>query len=238
MRNRKSQLFKLFIAILIVIGAIVLYRLFADRLTLNDLHSHQNQLKTWLNEHYIFGLLVFLCTYIILVAVSLPGASLGSIAAGFLFGTWIGSLCIIVGATIGALIVFLLVRYFLRDWVSQRLTKRMQLFNEHVSDNALHYLLFLRLVPLFPFWLVNIAPAILKVRVSHFFWSTFLGIIPGSIVYVSIGSGLEHISTQQQLNLKIIFTPSVFLPLLGLGILSLIPIIVKHLQGKRHDSDD
>lgn len=225
-------------ATLIAIGMSILYGLFADTLSLSELQAHQQQLKTWLNEHYTLSLLSFVCAYIILVAISLPGASLGSLAAGFLFGTWVGSVCVIFGATIGALIVFLVVRYLLRDWVNQRLTTRMQAFNEHVSDNALHYLLFLRLVPLFPFWLVNIAPAILKVRTSHFFWSTFLGIIPGSVVYVSIGSGLEHISTQQQLNLKIIFTPSVFLPLLGLGMLSLIPIIVKLLQGKRHDTND
>ena len=177
-------------------------------------------------------------TYIIAVAISIPGAVILSLIGGFLFGIILGTLYVIISATIGATIIFLAARSAFHALLLAKATPWLEKMEKGFQKNALQYLLFLRLIPLFPFWLVNIVPALLNVRLRTYIIATFFGIIPGVLVYVSVGNGLDTLfQTGQTPDLGIIFKPAILLPLLGLAILSLIPVIFKKWKGKHYETN-
>lgn len=189
--------------------------------------EHQLILQTFINDHYFVAVGCFIFLYIILVALSFPGASFFTVLAGFLFGIYLGTLYVLIGATTGSLLIFLLVRkIFTRFFKSKnKLPQKMQ---SGFQKNAVSYLLFLRLLPIFPFWAVNIAAALFNVDLFVFVIITFIGIIPGTLIYVVLGSGLASIFMQnQEPNMLIIFEPKLFIPLALLAIFSLLPIIYR-----------
>jgi uncharacterized membrane protein YdjX (TVP38/TMEM64 family) len=178
--------------------------------------------------------LFYIAIYAALVALSVPGGAVLTIAGGFLFGTWLGALCAIVGATLGATAIFLAVRAGLGGLAERAGPLAAKLEAEFRAD-AFNYLLVLRLVPIFPFWLVNLVPALVGVKLRTFALATFLGIIPGSFVYASLGSGLG--SFVDEPDAGIVFRPSVLFPITGLALLALIPVGYKHWRRKRpHDA--
>ena len=190
----------------------------------------------WSKQHIIFVVLGFIGIYTICVACSIPGAIFLTLTSGFLFGPWLGTVCVVISATLGAFIVFLAVELALRDWVAKKATLWLNVMRQGFQRNAFPYLLFLRLVPLFPFWLVNIVPALLGISKRTFVIATFIGIIPGSFVYVLVGNGLGHVfDTNQTPNLNIITDPRVSIPLLALGLLALTPTVYKLFKRKQHD---
>jgi uncharacterized membrane protein YdjX (TVP38/TMEM64 family) len=168
--------------------------------------------------------------YAALVALSVPGAAVLTIAGGFLFGTWVGGLSAVVGATLGATAVFLAVRAGLGG-LAQRAGRFVGKLEAGFRANAFNYLLVLRLVPIFPFWLVNLVPALVGVRVATYILATFLGILPGTFVYASLGNGLG--SLVEEPDLAIIFKPSILVPIVGLALLALIPVGYKRWRGKK-----
>jgi uncharacterized membrane protein YdjX (TVP38/TMEM64 family) len=172
----------------------------------------------------------YIAIYGALVALSVPGAAVMTIAGGFLFGTWTGAVCAVIGATLGATALFVAARAGLGG-----LTRRAGRFAAKLEAgfraDAFSYLLVLRLVPIFPFWLVNLVPALVGVRLATFVLATFLGIIPGSFVYASLGSGLG--SVVEEPDLAIVFEPRVLLPVVGLALLALIPVGYKRWGLKR-----
>jgi uncharacterized membrane protein YdjX (TVP38/TMEM64 family) len=170
----------------------------------------------------------YIAIYGTLVALSVPGAAVLTIAGGFLFGTWIGAACAVTGATLGATVLFLAARAGLGG-LAQRAGRFVARLEAGFRADAFNYLLVLRLVPIFPFWLVNLVPALVGVRVATFVFATFLGIIPGSFVYASLGSGLG--SVVEQPDLTVVFAPRVLLPLIGLALLALIPVVCKRWLG-------
>ncbi|MGR4000707.1 MAG: TVP38/TMEM64 family protein [Alphaproteobacteria bacterium] len=176
----------------------------------------------------------FILIYLVVVALSIPGATFLTLLGGFLFGIITGTILVVSGATLGAIAIFLIARTAIAEPLAKRAGPKLEELRAGFEKNALFYLLFLRLVPLFPFWLVNIVPAALGMRLAPYALATLLGIIPGSAVYVSVGNGLSAIlQSGETPNLGIIFAPEVLLPILALAILSLVPIIIKKQRDKK-----
>jgi uncharacterized membrane protein YdjX (TVP38/TMEM64 family) len=220
---------------LLVAALVAAFALRLDRyLSFDQLAAHREWLLT---EVARLGLLAPLCYVVIYAAatgLSIPGAVLLTLVAGFLFGTLAGTAIVVVGATLGAIIVFLVARTAFGDVLRARAGKFIRKLEDGFRANALSYLLVLRLIPLFPFWLVNLVPAFLGVRLGTFAVGTFLGIIPGAFVYASVGSGLGAlIESGERPDLGIIFEPRVLLPLIGLALLALLPVAHKRLSGRR-----
>jgi uncharacterized membrane protein YdjX (TVP38/TMEM64 family) len=165
--------------------------------------------------------LLYIAAYAVLVALSVPGGVVLTIAGGFLFGTWLGGLCAVTGATFGATGVFLAARAGLGG-LAQRAGPFFGKLETGFRADAFNYLLVLRLVPLFPFWLVNLVPALAGVGLPTYLLATFIGIIPATFVYASLGNGLGDVVGQP--DLAIVFRPSVLLPMVGLAGLTLVPV--------------
>jgi len=174
--------------------------------------------------------LLYIAVYAGLVALSVPGAAVLTIAGGFLFGTWLGALCAVVGATLGATGIFLAARAGLGG-LAQRAGPLVGKLEAGFRADAFNYLLVLRLVFVVPFWLVNLVPALVGVRLSTFILATFLGIIPGSFVYASFGNGLGDVVGEP--GLGVLLRPSVLGPIIGLVILALVPVGYKRWRTKR-----
>ncbi len=178
--------------------------------------------------------LVFIAVYMAAVAFSLPGGALLTMTGGFLFGWIVGTLYSVVGASIGAVILFLATRTAFYDVFHAKAGRAVRKMEDGFREDAFSYMLVLRLVPLFPFWLVNIVPALLGVSLRTYAIGTFLGIIPGAFVYAGLGNGVDALLEQgKDPNLGIIFEPAVILPLLGLAVLALVPVAHKKLKARR-----
>ncbi|WP_198009884.1 TVP38/TMEM64 family protein [Legionella tunisiensis] len=170
-------------------------------------------------------------TYILTVAISVPGALFLTLTGGFLFGIFWGALYVIISATIGATLLFLAVHSALGEWLSQKTTQWITKMREGFHKNAFSYLIILRLIPIFPFWAVNIVSGLLKVKPKTFIMATFIGIIPGTFIYAMIGNNLGVLfDRNEKPDLHTIFSPEILLPLIGLALLLLLPIIYHQLK--------
>jgi uncharacterized membrane protein YdjX (TVP38/TMEM64 family) len=195
------------------------------------LAENRDRLKALVVGWGLVAPLAYVGLYTSLAALSVPGAALMTIAGGFLFGPWLGTLYAVLGATLGATILFLAARAGLAG-----LTKRAGPFVAKLEAgfrrDAFNYLLFLRLVPIFPFWLVNLVPAILGVPLRTFVVATLIGIVPGGLVYASLGHGLGVVAGEPDLG--VLMRPAVLGPVLGLAVLSLLPVAYRRLRGRHH----
>ena len=208
-------------------------------LDFSTLKQHRQELLQWNRQHYLLAVIGYLVIYQLAVAVSIPGAVYLTLLGGFLFGILAGTVYTVIGATLGSVWLFLAVNTALGNFFAHRSQKWIHKMRQGFVDNAFNYLLVLRLVPIFPFWVVNIVPALLGVSLKIFFWTTLIGIIPGSLVYTMLGNGLGHIlDVGQTPQLTIIFKPFILIPLLALALLSLLPVIYKHFKGKSHVKRD
>jgi uncharacterized membrane protein YdjX (TVP38/TMEM64 family) len=199
-------------------------------LTFGALAENRDWLGSLLARWGPLAPLLYVGVYAILVALSVPVGAVLTIAGGYLLGTWLGTLAAVVGATLGATGIFLAARAGLGG-LAQRAGPFVGKLEAGFRADAFNYLLVLRLVPIFPFWLVNLVPALVGVRLRSYMLATFLGIIPGTFVYASLGSGLGEIV--QEPDLGIVFHPSVLLPVIGLAVLALIPVVYRRWRGKR-----
>jgi uncharacterized membrane protein YdjX (TVP38/TMEM64 family) len=220
---------------LLVAALVAAFALRLDRyLSFDQLAAHREWLLAAVAR---LGLLAPFCYALIYAAatgLSIPGAALLTLVAGFLFGTLAGTAIVVIGATLGAIIVFLVARTAFGGVLRARAGPFIRKLEEGFRANALSYLLVLRLIPLFPFWLVNLVPAFLGVSLRTFILGTFLGIIPGAFVYASLGSGLGAlIESGEHPDLGIIFQPRVLAPLIGLAVLALLPVAYKKFHGSR-----
>lgn len=176
--------------------------------------------------------LVFIVGYAALVAVSVPGAGLLTITGGFLFGPWLGTGYTVIGATIGATIVFLAARAGLAGLAARAGPWAVRIA-AGFRDSGLNYLLVLRLIPLFPFWLVNLVAGAAGLRLSVFVLGTFIGIIPVTFILASLGNGLGRLVAEgRPPDADILFQPSVLLPIVGLAALALLPVFVKRWRSR------
>ena len=195
-----------------------------------DFHS---VLARFVLEQGIVAVFLFIGIYAGSVALSIPGASILSIAGGFLFGQWLGSLYVIVAATLGAVGVFFIAQTTVGYVFQKRTAPFHQRLKYRFQENAFNYLLLLRLIPIFPFFLVNVIPAFLGVSFRTFVSATCLGVIPGSFVFASFGNNLDNIFLDVKgLTLLSIFTPGFVVTLIGLAVMVLLPVVFKKLKSR------
>lgn len=196
--------------------------------------EHREWLTAEVTELGIWAPLAFVGVYAVSAAISIPGALFLSVLGGFLFGTLLGSICDLLGATLGGTAVFLAARTSLGDMLRRRAGPFMRKLEAGFRENAASYLLVLRLIPLFPFWLVNLVPAFFGVRLRVFVLCTFFGMIPAAIIYAGIGAGLgEMLDRGEAPDLRTTLEPRVLLPLLGLALLAVTPAIYRYWKRPR-----
>ena len=206
---------------LAVIGAFYVLDLKAY-LSLDVLKANRDKLLLFTEDHYWPTVALFILAYVTQTAFSLPGATLMTLTGGFLFGSLWAALYVNIGATTGATLAFFAARYLFRGWVEQRFGKRLAVFQEGFRQNAFTYLLTLRLIPLFPFFLVNLLSGLTRVTASTYIAATALGIIPGSLAYTFAGRQLSTINSLADLA-----SPRLFLAFTGLGLLFLMPVVYR-----------
>ena len=226
---------KKFLLPLILVSGLILF--FAtglhNWLSFAKLAENYGAIKSYIamNQAQAYGL--FFLIYLIAVAFSLPIASLLTLAGGALLG-WAGAALILVSATAGAAIVFIAARSIMADFLSAKAGPFLKKLEAGFSENAFHYLLALRLVPIAPFWVVNIVPALLGMRLMPFVIGTFIGIAPGTFVYVYVARGFDHILAQGKApDLSTLSDIRIIGPLVALGALALLPSLLKWLKARR-----
>ena len=228
--------FKSYIPILILIlGLIIFFALGGQRyLSLAAIKQHYQDLINWTNSYFWLSSLVFIIIYILVVVFSIPGATIMTLLGGFLFGLFPGVIWVNLGATIGACLLFLAVKTAFGKTLKAKAKGSIEKLRKGFENDAFNYLLILRLIPLFPFFAINIACGAIGIRLSTFFWATLLGIIPGSLIYTWVGTGLGFVLRQgKELDMGIIFAPQFILPIIALAILSLVPVIYKKIKGAK-----
>jgi len=221
-----------------------------DYVSLQSLAEHRDGLRAWVAENFAVALLSYAALYASAVALSLPAAAILTLTGGFLFGWIFGGTTAVLAATMGATAIFLLARSALGGTLSRRAGPWLSKLRAGFQEDAISYLLFLRLVPAFPFWLVNLAPALLGMKLRDYVIATFFGIIPSTFAISVIGSGLDSVlATQHQAYLNCLarqqppsnppcqfdiapsafVTPQLLAALVLLGVVAILPVIVKRL---------
>lgn len=218
--------------VVVVVGVAAFFFAGADQyLSFETLSEHRQGLLQWTAENRALAIVIFIFGYALVVAFSLPGATWMTLGGGFVFGTVLATIVVVGAATLGAVAIFIIARYALADFFRSKMGNAGERMEVGFRENALSYLLFLRLVPVFPFWLVNLVPAFLGVPLRTYVVGTFIGIIPGSAVYCSVGNGLGAVfDAGGTPNLGIIFQPEILGPIIGLAVLALVPIIYKRIK--------
>jgi uncharacterized membrane protein YdjX (TVP38/TMEM64 family) len=203
-------------------------------LSIDALRQHRSVLRAWVETSGLLAALVFMAIYIITVAFALPGATVLTIAGGFLFGSIWSTGLVIISATLGATILFSIAKTTLGDVLRAKASAWLPRLEAGFREHALSYLLVLRLVPIFPFFIINLVPAFLGVPLSTFILGTFLGIIPGTFVYATVGAGLGSVfDAGGTFSLRGVLTPQIVTALVGLAVLALIPVVYKKLTAQR-----
>ncbi len=220
----------------IVLAAILGFVFLRDYLSFDKLAENQDVLKAWRDSNYVLAALVFIAVYIVIVGFSLPGAAIATLTGGFLFGVFPGALFNIIAAAIGATAIFMAARTGFGETLSKKMDGSdgaVKKIKDGLKEDEVSYLLLMRLVPAVPFFVANLVPALVNVNLKRFIWTTFVGIIPGSVVYTWVGSGLADVFAKGETpNLGIIFEWHILGPLLGLAGLAFVPIIIKKIKGK------
>jgi uncharacterized membrane protein YdjX (TVP38/TMEM64 family) len=219
---------------ILLLGLLLFFVFGLERyLSFEMLRRNHATLTAWVHANTLLAMIAFVLGYAMVVAFSLPVAALLTPLGGFLFGPWLGAALSVVAATLGAVAVFLAARTALRDVFRSKAGGRLQKLEEGFTRDDFNYLLSLRLIPIFPFWLINIVPALLGMRLHRFALATFIGIIPGAIVYAGLGDGFAMLFEKgEKPNLGIVFEWRILLPLIGLAALSLVPIAYQRLKKK------
>ncbi len=232
-KNRPAWLRWLPLAVLVAGAAAFFAFGLDDYVTFDTLARHRGDLLAWVETRPLLAPLLYIVGYIAAIAFSLPGGVLLTVTGGFLFGPVFGALFAILGATGGATCVYLAARTALGERLRAKAGSSLQRLQAGFRQDAFSYLLVLRLVPLFPFFLVNIVPAFAGVPVRIYVAATFIGIIPGAFVFASVGNGLGAVfDAGQTPDLRIILKPQILLPILGLALLALIPVGYKRWKGR------
>ncbi len=254
--GRKSLGVRLLPLVLIVGAAIIVWQSgVLDYLSLQKLAEHRETLRSWVSENFLLAILAYAGIYAAVVALSLPAAAPLTLTGGFLFGWFAGGLTTVTAATVGAVIIFLLAKTALAETLARQAGPWLDKLRAGFQENAISYLLFLRLVPAFPFWLVNLAPALLGVKLRDYVIATFIGIIPGTFAFALTGAGLDSVLAAQQeayeqclaqntaagacsfdLNPSSFVTPELLAAFAALGVVALIPAIVKRVWKRKPES--
>ncbi|MCC6517303.1 MAG: TVP38/TMEM64 family protein [Tabrizicola sp.] len=224
--------------ILLILGAAILGAVaLRDELSFEALARHREALLAFRDAQYLWSVLIFLLAYVALVALSLPGGTVATLTGGFLFGLFPGVLYNVAAAGTGAILVFLAARIGFGAALARKLDAaggKAARLQESLRANEWSILFLMRLVPLVPFFIANLIPAFVGTSLPRFAVSTYLGIIPGALVFTSVGAGLGEVFARGAApDLGVIFTPPVLLPLLGLAALAALPMLLRAVRGGR-----
>ncbi len=232
-----------FIAVLLGVGY---WAGIFEHFGLSSFIKHRQELGGYVEDNFIIAGIAFILLYAGLVAISFPGASFLTIASGFFFGGIIGGSFAVIGATIGAVIIFIIARTSFGDFLKEKAGPFVNKMVEGFKKDSFQYLLTLRLVPVFPFWVLNIVPALLDMKVKPYVLATFIGIIPGTFTYAYIGTGMDSIIADVaekqpgcadagncKLDLGSLVTPEILIAITMLGIISILPVVIKKLRGEK-----
>lgn len=221
------------IGIVAVIGAFTL----RDYISFDALRDNREALIAFRDSNYLLTALLFVAVYVVIVAFSLPGAIIATLTGGFLFGTALGTAFNVTGATLGAILIFLAARMGLGNKLRAKMETSegvVAKIKTGIDENQWSMLFFIRLVPAVPFFVANLIPAFVGVPLYRFAVSTFFGIMPGTLVFTSVGAGLGEVFAKGATpDLGIIFEPHILLPILGLTALSVLPVLIKAVTGKK-----
>ncbi|MEE9209733.1 MAG: TVP38/TMEM64 family protein [Kiloniellales bacterium] len=222
-------------AAVLVTGLVLFFALGLDRyFDFEMLQEHRNWLMGKVEELGLLAIGLYTLLYMTLTAFSIPLGGIMTIAAGFFFGTVVAASCAVIGGTLGAIIVFLAARTAIGELLRAKAGPALKRMESGFRENAFNYLLTLRLIPIFPFWLINLVPAFLGVPLRTYAVATFVGVIPGALVYASLGSGLGAVlDAGERPNFEILLKPAVLFPLLALAILALLPVVYKKIKARR-----
>ena len=233
--EQKSPLMRALPLIVILVVAVTGAFTLRDYLSFEALRDNREALIGFRDANYAVTVAGFIAAYVAIVAFSLPGATVATLTGGFLFATFPGTLFNVTGATIGAALIFLAARWGLGERLGRKLEQSegaVKKIKDGIDENQWSMLFLMRLVPAVPFFVANLVPAFLEVPLRRFVISTFLGIIPGAVVYTSVGAGLGEVFERGETpDLGIIFEPHILLPILGLCLLAALPVAIKALRG-------
>ena len=227
-----SKFAKRLIILAVIIAVLLILWFFTalgDLVDFKSLFDNRAALLEKVNTRYALAVIVYIGVYIVATALSIPGATVLTLLGGFFFGPWLATVYVNVGATLGAFIIYLAARYFLGDGIQSKYGEKLEKFNREIEENGQNYMLTLRLVPIFPFFLVNLFAGVTTIKPRQFLWTTALGIIPGSFAYAWLGFAGATIGEGVPWQL--------FVALGLLAALSLIPVLTRKLKkGKPEDS--
>ncbi len=235
---KKAALFRFIPLVLLIILAATFYFLgFFDFLDFTYLKTQRQALSSFVKEHPFSAPALFVVIYTVVTLLSIPGATFLTLIGGFLFPQPMSTLYVVIGAGVGAALLFLVASSALgkslEKGFKKKAGKKLKQLEKGFKNNAASYLLFLRFIPLFPFWLVNLAPAFLGVRFFTYVWTTFVGIIPGVFVYTQLGRGLSAQFEKESLSFSSAFNVHMQIALILLALFSLLPIAIKYWQRKK-----
>lgn len=237
------------LAVIVLVSVIVLALGWHRLLSIESFAHHHAALHDFIARDIVTALVAYVALYVVVVALSVPGAMFLTVAGGVLFGAMIGGLAALVGATTGAICIFLVAKSALGEHLLRRAGPKAERLAEGFRADAFSYLLFLRLVPIFPFWLVNLVPAVCGVSLGTFAAATVLGVIPATVAFAFVGAGLESVVIAQEaayracvaagqadcrleFHLKTVMTPEIMTAFAALGVLALIPVVVRRLRAR------
>ncbi|WP_337917780.1 TVP38/TMEM64 family protein [Vibrio cholerae] len=215
---------KLIIAIVLIAIAALLVTQFSQYLTLDVAKAKQAELANYIDAHLLQAALIYFVVYVLLTTFSIPGATVVTLLGAALFGFWLSLLLASFASTIGATLAFLSSRFLLRDWVQAKFADKLQTINQGIERDGAFYLLSLRLIPIFPFFLINLVMGLTPISTWRYYWVSQLGMLPGTAVYLNAGTQLAEISSLGEI---------VSLPVLAsFVLLGVFPIVVKWIMGK------
>lgn len=215
---------KLVLGLILLAVIIGLGLTFSQYLTLDNAKAQQALLSDYIAEHLLAAALIYFVSYVLITAFSIPGAAVVTLLGAALFGFWLSLLLVSFASTIGATLAFLSSRYLLRDWVQQRFGDKLNAINQGVERDGAFYLLSLRLIPVFPFFLINLLMGLSPINVARYYWVSQLCMLPGTAVYLNAGTQLAQIDS-----LSGIVSPSV---LLSFALLGVFPLLMKWVMNR------
>lgn len=223
MNMEKKHLKK--IAIVLVIAAIfAAYKIFGlgDYFSLSFIKEYRQQFQAIYSEHTAAVIAGFMSIYVLVTALSLPGAAIMTLAAGALFGLIAGTIMVSFASSIGATLACFVARFLLRDWVQGKFQDKLQTVNQGIEREGYFYLFTLRLIPIFPFWMINLVMGLSRMRLFTFYWVSQIGMLPGTVVYINAGKQLGELES-----LSGIFSLEI---ILSFALLGIFPLAVKKIM--------
>ena len=231
----KKFLVRIIILVLILAAVFAVFRFtpVGDFLNVKTLAESRDELILTVQNNLLLSALVYIDLYIIVVALSIPGATVLSVLRGFFFGPYIATVFINIGATAGAFVVFIAARYFLGEMIQTKYPEKLEKFNREIDKNGKNYMLTLRFIPVFPFFLINLLAGFTKIPALTFLWTTAVGIIPGSFVYAYLGNagtvlGQEGSGMPKELIIALVL----------LALISILPVGIKKLREKKKSESE